>query len=235
MAINNYKISQSKAELENRLWSIHNFFHMNIPNRRLLLVGSLAIWSICPIIGILPLLIYCQSNISAKLDGDIRKLRTNFPILFFIVITLSIYMSTMTVFLDTEVYISLYKDLNRKSIFEAIQDFNIDEFLSFVIPSIISNLTQGNELWFLFVQTLTINTAFFMIAVIFLPEAYPIVLAINIISGGYYLQLFLMRQFYASIFIVFAVYVNSLPIRLLSSVLGFLTHRSTILQFLFHF
>ncbi len=195
--------------------------------RQIILATSLAIWCVIPILGIVFLLIYSQINLSSNLAEQKKKPFINFIPILFVVFTIGTYIATFKSFNDTDVYIGVYESLGRESPFTfPVIDM---EPGAFILPKYISLMTGGNSLIFLLFQSLTMNIAFTVYAVIFIPEFYPLIILINVMSQGYYFQLFWMRQLYSLIFIIPAIYTNIFAVRWFLVSLGFFTHAASLI------
>jgi EpsG family len=207
--------------------SLHQIFITFNKYRHVFLGCTLAIWSVVPILGIIFLLLYCQINLSSNQKQEEHKPLLNLLPLVLIIFTIGTYIATFKSFNDTDIYINLYKSLNQESPF-TLPDIDMEPG-AFILPKYLSRLTSGDELAFLLFQSLTMNTAFVFYSVIFVPEFYPLIILVNIMSQGYYFQLFWMRQFYSFIFIVPAICTNVFLWRWLCIYLAFFTHNSSLM------
>jgi hypothetical protein len=223
----------NREETQSQCISLHHTLAKLKGIRHYFFLSGLILWTIFPLYGIILLLIYCQINIS--IQGASHKstfLKNIIPLIIFL-FTITVFMSSFNSFSDTDIYIEVYKDAsNQSSLLDYMNNIWIKdrlEPLTFGLPMYISLLTQGNSSWFLLFQSLTINTAFTVYAILFLPEVYPIVILINIFSRGYYYQLFLMRQSYSFIFIIPWFYVDVFYFRLILIYLATISHVSSIL------
>lgn len=211
----------------------YNFFHkvFNSLNKikYAILFFGLGLWIFSPILGIIPLLIFAQINISKGLMKQKQKfLHGNFLIIFLVLFTVTISASTYEVVSDLQVYVDVYNGLGRIPLFEYIKSRNMEP-ITFIIPNLIKLLFDANENHFILVQALTMNLAFILIAIKFMPSYYPTIILLNITSISYFTQLFLMRQFYSFIFLVIFIYSIRLWQKLLFSVLAIFTHSSSLL------
>lgn len=223
MQLANRKKKQSTHALHNIFIGFNKYKHIG-------LAVALAVWCAIPIVGVVFLLLYCQINLSSQQIKTKKKPFLNLIPLVLVVFTIAIYIATFKTFSDTETYIAVYKSLSQESLFSLP---NIDmEIGSFVLPKYISIMTGGDRSSFLLFQSLTMNIAFTFYSVIFLPEFYPIVILINIMSQGYYFQLFWMRQFYSFIFVIPAIYTSIFAWRWLLVYLAFLTHSASLIYVL---
>ena len=214
-----------KFDEKYKINGLHNIFARF--NKYIVLTCSLIVWNIIPIIGIIILLIYCQINISKSQNIQGKKIFLNLLPLILIIFTISTYIASFEPFNDTEIYINIYKSLKDEPTF-IIPDIGMEP-ISFLLSKYISELTGGDEVSFLLFQSLTINTAFTIYARIFFPDFYPLIILINLTSQGYYYQLFWMRQFYSFMFVIPAVYIESSIFICILIVLGYYTHRSSLI------
>jgi hypothetical protein len=210
--------------------TVHKLFASFRAFRHVLLITSIGIWMICPLAGIVLLLLYSQINLSSDfLTGNQKRFSNFFPITL-VLFTLVTYTSTIEPFSDTITYIDTYKQLAKDQIFSWL-DIEFEP-LSFILPKYISILTNGNELSFLFFQSLTINLLLTSYSIAFSPEFYPLIILINSITAGYYFQLFWMRQFYSFIFIIPAIYISNFSLVIFLLFIAFYTHNSSLFYFL---
>ena len=224
----------NREEIQSQCISLHHTLAKLKGIRYYLFFSGLILWTIFPLYGIILLLIYCQINIS--IQGASHKstfIKNIIPLIIFL-FTITVFMSSFNSFSDTNIYIGVYKNAtsNQSSLLDYMNNIWINdrlEPLTFALPMYISLLTDGNSSWFLLFQSLTINTAFTIYSILFLPEVYPIIILINILSRGYYYQLFYMRQAYSFIFIIPWLYVDVFYCRLLLIYLATMSHVSSIL------
>jgi EpsG family len=206
---------------------LHRVFTISRKYRQIILASALAIWCVVPILGIVFLLLYCQINLSSNLDAQKKKPFLNFVPILLVIFTIVTYIATFKSFNDTDTYIGVYELLGRESPFSfPAMDM---EPGAFILPKYISLMTGGNSRIFLLFQSLTMNVAFTVYAILFVPEFYPIVVLINVMSQGYYFQLFWMRQIYSLIFIIPAIYTNIFMWRWFLVTLGFFTHSASVI------
>ncbi len=213
------------ASNKNKPHALHKVF-LNL-NKYIVLTSALLIWSIIPIIGIIFILLYCQINISNNYIRGKKKPFVNLIPIILVIFTISTYIASFKSFNDTDIYIDLYKSLSHETLF-TLPDVGMEP-VSFLLPKYLSKLTGGNELTFLFFQSLTMNTALTICSIIFIPEFYPLIILINLMNQGYYFQLFWMRQFYSFIFVVPALYVDFFIWRWIFIYIAFFTHNSSLI------
>ncbi|MFM6581389.1 MAG: EpsG family protein [Dolichospermum sp.] len=209
--------------------SLHQIFANLYKFKYIILTTALILWSIIPILGIVFLLIYCQINISGNKIKDGNIIIANLIPLILVVFTVTIYNATITTFSDTDVYIKVYKLLFYEPLFHTTYAYDTDkEPISFILPQLLSKLTSGDEFSFLLLQSATINIALTVYSIIFIPEFYPIVTLINVMSNGYYYQLFWMPQFYSFIFIIPSIYLSNYIKSIFLIGIAFFTHNSSL-------
>ena len=184
-----------------------------------------------PIIGIFPLLFFVQLD-----TVDSLKKRNRFlviSILFLIVLTLSVFISSFPIFSDTALYMDGYLRLDTNTPFEvaSIQN-NGSEFILYLLFYFLYYLTNGSVYLCLFLNSLIINLlVVFGIVRNLSPKYYPIILFFIYTSIYFYTQNFLMRQFLSNTFLLLAIsHVNKSSIIFYTSVLfSLFSHNSNIL------
>lgn len=218
-------------EIRNNQNFLHIFFYSLNQISYIFLLLGLIIWIICPIIGIIPLLIFAQIKASKRFKKSKRKFKLSLIYLFILLLvcfTFAISISTRTISNDLSIYINNYESLGGSlSFWEYMTLFN-QEPLAYVIPNLLKTLFNANSDVFLLVQALTLNLGFIACAIIFMPYYSPIIILLNVTSATYFTQLHLMRQFYSFIFLVPFVYVISLRLKLIFASLAMATHSSSI-------
>lgn len=222
-----------KLEYQSQYLSLHKAFAKLQSLKYNFLIIGVVLWLIFPLYGMILLLIYCQINIS--IEGGANKsnfLKNLIPLIIFL-FTITVFMSSFNSFSDTNTYIEVYKSASSYNgslldYMNKIWTEDAMEPLTFALPMYISLLTNGNESWFLLFQSLTINTAFTVFAIWFLPEVYPIVILFNVVSRGYYYQLLYMRQCYSYIFLIPFIYLNNPYLKLPLIYMALISHVSTL-------
>jgi hypothetical protein len=212
-----------------------NFFHYVFNSldkfKYHLLLFGLAIWLLSPIFGIIPLLLFSQINVSQTVSKKNLKLRVfnfNSFSLLLVLFTVVVAASTHTVISDLQVYVEIYNGLGKMPLLEYMSSYKMEP-ITFIIPSLINWLFQPGEYSFILVQSLTMNLAFMLIAMKFMPSYYPTIILLNITSNSYFIQVFLMRQFYSFIFLVCFIYTFSLWKKIILFLLSISTHSGTLL------
>jgi hypothetical protein len=194
------------------------------------LLFSLALWIVYPILGIVPLLIFCQMKVSRNLVNkkSLGKIPSaNFFILLIVIFTTTIVTLTYPIVGDLKGYVELFNSLGSNSFLEQMSERGMEP-ISYFLPYILKSFFDINFKQFIFLQSFTLNFAFVAISVYFLPSFYPIAILFNTTSFTYFLQTFLMRQYYSFIFLVPCIFSSRLQIKLLFAVLAYYTHNSTI-------
>lgn len=211
----------------NKIHSIHKFFSLFGDLKIFIFIFGLAIWAIIPLLGIVFILAYCQINISQnKILGNHKRVFNIFPILL-VLFTITTYIASFEPFRDTIVYLDIYSGLQNETGL-TIPDIELEP-VSFILPKYLSTLIGPSQLSFLFLQSLSMNTAFTVFSMLFMPNFYPLIILINVTTQGYYFQLFWMRQIYSWIFIIPAIYVDNFVIACLCIYVGYWTHKSSLM------
>lgn len=170
-----------------------------------LLFLGLALWTIVPILGIFPLLLYIQLEILTRNDRRKNPESLNKLILILVILTVSVFCSSFTVHSDTAGYVNTYQNLDWNQLFNLPYGNGL-EFVTFLLAYPIRYLSDGSPYWFLLNQSLIINTlVVFVISKQFSKQYYPFLLIIVFSSSWYYHQVFLMRQILSLTFLMAAL------------------------------
>ena len=212
---------------KNKIHSIHKFFSLFGDLKKFILVFGLAIWTIIPLVGVVFLLAYCQINISQNKIRANQKRVFNILTILLVLFTITTYIASFKPFNDTIVYLDIYDSLRNETGL-TISDLKIEP-VSFILPKYLSPLIGSSQLSFLFIQSLSMNTAFTVLSMLIMPEFYPLIILINVTTQGYYFQLFWMRQIYSWIFIIPAIYVDNFVIACIFIYVGYWTHKSSLM------
>lgn len=205
----------------------HKLFKSLEPISKAFFLFGFALWLLCPILGIIPLLLFCQINVSRN-TKPLNFLSLNSFCLVLVFLTLVTSASTHVIYADLEVYINIYTGLGNMSFIEYMNSMKIEP-ISFLIPNIIKYLLGDNEQYFILTQSLTMNLAYMLLAIIFMPSYYPTIILLNVTSVSYFSHMFLMRQFYSFIFVIPLVYTPSLTLKCVLLILGLYTHSSSVI------
>jgi hypothetical protein len=166
-----------------------------------LLFLGLIVWIIIPIIGIFPLLLFIHFNLNSK-KNKISVL--NLSILILIAVTTAIFTSSQNIISDTAAYVTRYGDLGQYSPFELAYGKGV-EFILPLLSYPIYIISNGSKYSFLFCWSLFINLATIYIAIKLSRENFALILFYTIANPAFFLQIFLIRQFIASIFVLLAL------------------------------
>ncbi len=228
------------SQFHNLFASLHSF------NTFLFLLGILT-YIVSPIVGCVFILLFLQIKISSGLlkgkltnRSNILFRKTELFLILLVLFAITIYGSTFSVFDDLEAHIGMYNELEGtgfKGLFY-LYDGKIEgrevEPVTFVIPQILGMIFGYHDGHFILIQSFTFNLIFTIFSCMLFPFLYPLVILINITSGVvfygtsvYFYHMFLMRQFYSYIFILFMTFTPSLTINLIFLTLSFFAHKSS--------
>jgi len=173
------------------------------------LIFSLLVWVVIPIVGIFFLLLWVQlCLLNQHHRNSIKSKYIINLILVLIVLTLTIFSSSITVYSDTQVYVNDY--LNWTD-FNSL--FNLPPYygygLEFVLPLIslpANYFSNASPYWFIFNQSLVFNILVtFVISKKISIKYYPILLILVFSTIFYYYHVFMMRQILSLVFFMAAV------------------------------
>ena len=219
------------SHISNNINHFHLFFQGLEKYKYIILVIGFFVWLLCPIGGVIPLLLFSQVQVSSNLKHSNQKnwssKKLGIVCIFIVLITITVNASTYVVFSDLETYVGVFEGLNKENFFSYMNSIGMEP-LTFLIPSFAHSLIGDHEKVFLLTQSLTMNSMFTLFTLWFSPNYYPTVILLNITSMSYFWQLFLMRQFYSFIFVIPLVYVSGIIPRLTLLFLALRTHSSAI-------
>lgn len=212
--------------------AFHGLFKSIYSSRFAILLFGLIIWIICPIIGIIPILLYSQIYVSTKtFCADKHKylniLNLNLLCILLVLLTITITSSTRETSSDLEAYVDYYSIVKQSGLLNLISETSIEP-VAFIVPSILNFLFNPSSQVFLLTQSLTMNLGFIVLARTFMPSYYPTIILLNVTSTNYFIQLHLMRQFYSYIFIVAFLYIVSLRGKIITGALALMTHSGSL-------
>lgn len=192
-----------------------------------LLILGIMLWLACPILGLPVLTIYAQSSLSNKIYKN-KIARINIWIVILIIFTTTIFTTSTFPRDDTLNYINFFNYLQtqRSPLNLLILGTLHSEPGSYILPLFLFFGEQKDGLWFLLIQSFTQNLFFTLYSIFFFPEISLLVIFINVTSIQYFYQVFLMRQFYALIFIIPAVQSSKLWLKAFLIFLAYNTHSS---------
>ena len=160
---------------------------------------GLALWFVSPILGIFLLLFFVHLNRQSK-----SKL--NLAILLTVILTITVFVSSVVIRGDLAVYVSNYELLGRKTIWE-ISGGGGYEFVMWLFSYPIYKLSGGSRYAFIFFWSLAINLVTFLVIIKgFSPQKYGL-LALFIVTTPNFIgyQAFLLRQYIATVIFLIAI------------------------------
>jgi heme/copper-type cytochrome/quinol oxidase subunit 4 len=185
---------------------------------------GLALWFVSPILGIFALLYFIHLN---KKDNS----RLNLLLILLVVITLTVFVSSVDIISDLAVYVDNYEKLGKETPFE-ISGGGGFEFVMWLLSYPIYLFSGGSKYAFVFFWSLAINLAtFFVIVKAFSPKNYAL-LALFIVTTPNFIgyQAFLLRQYIATvIFLIALIFTNKKAWMWGLYLLSILTHIGNIL------
>ncbi|OBU76966.1 hypothetical protein [Cylindrospermopsis raciborskii] len=195
----------------------------------ILLLG-LVIWLLSPMLGLIPLLIFSQIDVSQSVIKNTRKKNyiLNYFCILAVLFTVTITASTYSVVGDLKQYTIIYDQLGGTNFFDFFKKINMEP-VTFIIPDLVKRYFYLNRFDFILLQAITMNCAYFALARVFMPNYYPTVIMLNICSIAYFQQLFLMRQYYSFIFLVPFIYLVNWKYKLVLGLIALFTHSSTVI------
>ena len=191
--------------LEQKIDKIKNIHHLSELRLPMLFFG-LAMWVVTPIMGNIPILLSIQLDLLKSKQPKSKLLTLNNLLLVLVVLSVSVYISSIEVFADTKVYLDVYRTLDTKGIFDNLFFKDRYEFGLFLLLYPIHILTDGSEYLCLFLFSLISNlTLVFYISKKFYSKYYPTLLIIVFSTFFYYSQVFYMRQFLSILLVLMAI------------------------------
>ena len=185
---------------------------------------GLALWFISPILGVFALLYFVHLN---KKENS----RLNLLIILVVVITLTVFVSSVDIISDLAVYVDNYEMLGKETPFEVSGGGGF-EFVMWLLSYPIYLFSGGSRYAFVFFWSLAINLAtFFVIVKAFSPKNYAL-LALFIVSTPNFIgyQAFLLRQYIATvIFLIALIFIDKKVWMWGLYLLSILTHIGNIL------
>jgi hypothetical protein len=185
---------------------------------------GLALWFISPILGVFALLYFVHLN-------NKENSRLNLLIILVVVITLTVFVSSVDIISDLAVYVDNYELLGKETPFEVSGGGGF-EFVMWLLSYPIYLFSGGSRYVFVFFWSLAINLAtFFVIVKAFSPKNYAL-LALFIVSTPNFIgyQAFLLRQYIATvIFLIALIFIDKKVWMWGLYLLSILTHIGNIL------
>jgi hypothetical protein len=185
---------------------------------------GLALWFISPILGVFALLYFVHLN-------NKENSRLNLLITLVVVITLTVFVSSVDIISDLAVYVDNYELLGKETPFEVAGGGGF-EFVMWLFSYPIYLFSGGSRYAFVFFWSLVINLAtFFVIVKAFSPKNYAL-LALFIVTTPNFIgyQAFLLRQYIATvIFLIALIFIDKKVWMWGLYLLSILTHIGNIL------
>ncbi|PSB09840.1 hypothetical protein C7B62_11870 [Pleurocapsa sp. CCALA 161] len=180
-----------------------NSFTSGKNDKAIFLFIGFALWFISPILGIFALLYFVHLN---KKENS----RINLLILLLVVITITVFVSSVDIISDLAVYVNNYELLGKETPFEVAGGGGF-EFVMWLVSYPIYVLSGGSRYAFIFFWSLVINLVTFLVIIkVFSPRKYAL-LALFIVATPNFIgyQAFLLRQYIAMIiFFVALIYLD---------------------------
>ena len=211
-----------------KIKNIHSLYELRLP----VLFFGFAVWVVMPILGIFPLLLSIQLYLISPGSKKAKFFSLTNILLLLVVLTVSLYASSINVFADTRNYLDVYKTIDTKGIFDNEYVRDRFEFVPFAFLYLLHILTDGSEYWCLLLFSFSINsTVAFLISKKISEQYYPTLLIIIFSTFFYYSHVFYMRQFLSIVLMLIAIaYLeSSWLIFIFWSFLAFFSHFSTAL------
>jgi hypothetical protein len=218
------------TEAIEKIGNINRLSQLKLP----LLFLGLAIWVVVPIVGILPLLLFVQLDLLQSKPKKRKILSLHNLVLFLIILTATIYVSSFDVFADTETYLRIYQKLDTEGPFKNYFSSDRHEFVLFIILDLIHKLTNGSFYWCLFLFSLLINgLVVFYISKNFSAKYYPTLLILIFSNYTYYSHIFYMRQALSIVLVMAAIasIESNFWVFLGLGLLGIFSHITTVIYF----
>ena len=199
-----------------------------------------------PIISLIPFLIYLQINESLSVNKesqhvnvydskkDKRPLKWDRVfILIICILVLSIYNSTIFVYSDTAVYLQWFTDILNLNFSESLDYLRTQnqEYTTLMAIKYVVLFLGLDANSFLLISALFLNSFFITITYKVVPKYYPTIILINILTFGYYHQLFYFRQTVSFIFVIMFLFTENKFLASLLFLITFNTHSSSLLLF----
>ena len=190
-----------------KIKNIGHLYELRLP----VLFFGFALWVVTPIIGIFPLLLSIQLYLITPESKQPKLFSLTNTLLILVVVSVSIYASSIEIFADTRNYLDVYEIIDKKGIFDNEYVKERFEFVPFAFLYLIHILTNGSEYLCLLLFSLTINALVtFGVTKKISPEYYPTLLIVIFSTFFYYSHVFYMRQFMSIVLMVIAIaYIES--------------------------
>ena len=177
----------------------NNNFLTSKNDKAIFLFFGLAVWLVIPILGIFPLLFFVHLNRK-------RNSKLNLLINLLVILTITVFVSSLDVISDLAVYMDNYENLAKNNPFEISGGGGI-EFVMWLFSYPVYLFSGGSRYAFIFFWSFLFNAlTFFVIAKGFSPQKHGLLL-LFIVSSPNFLgyQGFLVRQYLATVIFFIAV------------------------------
>jgi hypothetical protein len=205
----------------------------------LLLLLGITSWFFIPILGIFPLLFWIQLKLLYNKTYFTNQRGLINLVLALIILTVSIFASSITVYTDVATYVRDYQALGLQDLFNLRDTETLGlygsgyEIVLFILSYPTKLLSDNSGYWFLFNHSLLINSLTVLIAKRFSKSYYPLILVIIFSTFSYYHHVYLMRQFLANTFILLTIlFIESKIWFYLFGILAFFSHMTSLMYIL---
>ncbi|GAB4240185.1 MAG: hypothetical protein Kow0049_27960 [Stanieria sp.] len=171
----------------------------NKNDKAIFLFFGLALWVFIPILGIFPLIFFIHLN-------QKEKSKLNFVISLIVILTITIFVSSLDIISDLAVYVNNYSKLGTQNPFQISGSQQL-EFVLWLISYPVYLLSDGSNYAFIFFWSFIFNAlTFWVIAKGFSPKNYGLLL-LFIVSNPIFInfQGFLVRQYFATLLFLIAI------------------------------
>ncbi|AFZ36678.1 hypothetical protein Sta7437_3170 [Stanieria cyanosphaera PCC 7437] len=172
---------------------------INKNDKAIFLFFGLALWVFIPILGIFPLIFFIHLN-------QKEKSKLNFVISLLVILTITIFVSSLDIISDLAVYVNNYSKLGTQNPFEISGSQQL-EFVLWLISYPVYLISGGSNYAFVFFWSFVFNAlTFWVIAKGFSRQNYGLLL-LFIVSNPIFInfQGFLVRQYFATLLFLIAV------------------------------
>ncbi|BAU63441.1 hypothetical protein STA3757_08050 [Stanieria sp. NIES-3757] len=196
----------------------------NKNDKAIFLFFGLALWVFIPILGIFPLIFFIHLN-------QKEKSKLNFVISLIVILTITIFVSSLDIISDLAVYVNNYRNLGTQNPFE-ISGAQQLEFVLWLISYPVFLLSDGSNYAFIFFWSFIFNSlTFWVIAKGFSYKNHGLLL-LFIVSNPIFInfQGFLVRQYFATLlFLIAIVHIDKKLISWGLYFLSLVTHLTNII------
>lgn len=172
---------------------------INKNDKAIFLFLGLGLWVFIPILGIFPLILFIHLNHK-------KNSKLNIFISLLVILTITIFVSSMDIISDTAIYVDNYRNFATKTPFEISGSGGL-EFVLWLVSYPVYKISHGSNYAFVFFWFLVFNAlTFWVIAKGFSPRNYGLLLLFIVSSPAYLgFQGFLVRQYLATLIFLIAI------------------------------